>query len=87
MALFKPSDFLPAASGRCRSFYSYLDAPLTAINAKYKPKEATFDILEVKRFIFTRANRFVERFLHSAEMLQDFLVQALLLKISNVNKF
>lgn len=33
---------------QARSFCSYY-AVLTAINAKYKPKEATFDILKVKR--------------------------------------
>lgn len=69
MALFKPSDFLPATSGRFQSFYSYPDAPLTVINAKYKPKEATFDILKVKRFISTCAGRFVEWNLNSIELL------------------
>lgn len=34
------------------SFFSYLDAPLTVINAKYKPKEATFDIFRGKTFHF-----------------------------------
>lgn len=53
-------------------FASICDAPLTAINAKYKPEEATFDILEVKRSIPTRGDRFVERFSHSALALRNF---------------